>query len=81
MKVRILALEIDAAAIDGSAGLLVVFADGVAFEWCNHTDHFITEWGSGTPAAGVSVGIVGEWRVVGWWRRVLLVHRLHLETN
>jgi hypothetical protein len=81
MKVRILALEIDAAAIDGSAGLSVVFTDGVAFEWCKHTDHLVTAWGSRTPVAGVSVGTVGKWRIVGWWRRVLLVHSLHLKTN
>jgi len=41
MKVHILALEIDAATIDDSAGLFVVSANGIAFEWCKHP---ITEW-------------------------------------
>jgi len=32
MKVRILAFAIDVAAIDGSAGLFVVYADELVFE-------------------------------------------------
>ena len=38
------------------------------------------EWGRWTPAAGITVGIVREWRVVRRWRRVL-VHRRYMEAR
>ena len=83
MKVRTLALAIDIAAINGGAGLFVVSADGVAFEGCCTSTisfYLVTEWGSRTPAARVSVGIVREWHVVRWWHRVLM-NRRYLEVK